>query len=220
MWQHIISQNLGKPQIFEGIVNTIKNLPSKNTKEVRHSTQRKGDIFENICVQILQLKGYEKICLLKDVPQELLETLGLKKRDVGIDIVAFRNHLPVAIQCKFRSKKTVTWREISTFEALCARTGPWAQHIIMTNANYIRREGTRTSKDVSFMFRQFQEIHRHEWSEICGFGKGRTLSENDAVNPLYETYDTNDTNTENKEEKESETTLEVMRKKRLEKFHV
>ena len=90
-----------------------------------------------------------KVFKLKDCDETLLKNLSLKKRDVGIDIIAIDQEGNVdAVQCKFRRRGTVRWRELSTFEALCSRTGSWNKHIVMTNQEFVRREGNASAKDI------------------------------------------------------------------------
>jgi predicted helicase len=55
--------------------------------------------------------------------------LGLKRQDMGIDLICERNGRYTAVQCKYKkpsgtkSKTIVTWSQLSTFYALVLRTG-------------------------------------------------------------------------------------------------
>jgi predicted helicase len=122
----------------------------------------------------LKLKKYENVMLLKNVEKSELEKVGLSSRDMGIDILATKDEKKVAVQCKFRAKRGVTWRDIATFEALCARSGPWFEHIVMTNSGYIHREGTNI-KDVNMTRSTFQKLERHEWCLLAGYGEGQRI---------------------------------------------
>jgi hypothetical protein len=82
---------------------------------------------------------------------------------------------PHAVQCKFRSRGIVSWRDLSTFEALCARTGPWRRHLVMTNASAVKRQGLKQAKDLTFARGTFMTLSRHEWTRLAGFGRGRTV---------------------------------------------
>jgi predicted helicase len=114
----------------------------------------------------------DTVWLLKDVPEEILTTLSLKRPDVGIDIVAEKGGKYYAVQCKYKThvshkKNVVTWKQLSTFYALVLRTGPWAQYIVMTNCDYCRHMGRKTPKDVSICLRTFQKITQEEWVQMC-----------------------------------------------------
>ncbi len=139
--------------VFDSIMDEIvlqASLPCHQVMEFRRrSTKAKGDKFEQFCQLWLLAQGYECF-LLKDIPIELGKELGLNlTRDVGIDLI-FRmpGHVHFhAVQCKFRAEKKarVTWKSISTFLALCQRTGPWEKHLIMTNTSGCSWQGKRSS---------------------------------------------------------------------------
>ena len=140
---------------------------------VRDNKKVRGDVFEEFCVKYLKhVRKMDAVWLLKDVPDELLITLSLKRPDVGIDIVAEKGGKYYAVQCKYKThvshkKNVVTWKQLSTFYALVLRTGPWAQYIVMTNCDYCRHMGKKTSKDVSICLRTFQKITQEEWVQMC-----------------------------------------------------
>jgi len=118
------------------------------------------------------VRKLKNVWLLKDVPDDLLTKLGLKRPDVGIDIVAESDGKYYAIQCKYKKhvshkKNVVTWKQLSTFYALVLRTGPWAQYIVMTNCDYCRHMGKKTAKDVSICLRTFQNITKEQWAQMC-----------------------------------------------------
>ena len=70
-------------------------------------------------------------------------------------------------QVKIASNQ-VSWRELSTFYALCARTGPWAQQIVMTTADSVRRQGVRTGQDKTYAYRGFCGQDRSVWLAMVG----------------------------------------------------
>ena len=152
---------------------------------VRDNKKIRGDVFEEFCVKYLKhVRKHTNVWLLKDVPDDLLITLGLKRQDVGIDIVAETNGKYFAVQCKYKKhvsykKNVVTWKQLSTFYALVLRTGPWAQYIVMTNCDYCRHMGKKTSKDVSFCLRTFQNITTEQWVRMCEL-QGNTTSQTSA----------------------------------------
>ena len=172
----IIRRCVGGDDIFPKIVCEIKNSPLNTIAACKRDNQRRGALWEKLCVEYLRHVGYESVQRFEDVDDALKTRLGLQRRDMGIDIICTRNGEFVAVQCKFRSKRMVTWTEIATFEALCARSGPWAEHVVMTNCSFIKREGSST-KDVNITYNVFKALKRHEWLSIGGMGKGRTISD-------------------------------------------
>jgi hypothetical protein len=62
----------------------------------------------------------------------------------------------------------VSWQELSTFYALCSRTGPWKQHIAMTTANSVRHQGQRTAQDYTYAYQGFCGQALSVWSAIVG----------------------------------------------------
>ena len=96
-------------------------------------------------------------------------------RRVKQGVLIYKDGEFVAVQCKFRTKRNVTWQEIATFEALCARSGPWSEHIVMTNCFFVKREGS-SEKDVTISRNAFKKLSRYEWLAMGGMGEGRTIS--------------------------------------------
>ena len=149
--------------------------PSHNFSEMRTRDNKKirGDIFEKFCVLYLKyVKEYKNVWLLKDVPPIILEKLIMKKRDMGIDIVVESDDLFVAVQCKYKKhtsfkQNVLSWKSLSTFYALCLRTGPWSKYIIMTNCIYTNHQGKKTDKDVSYCLKTFQNITKENWLKMC-----------------------------------------------------
>jgi len=173
MLKNVVAEALKTNNIFETFCKKIATLEKRNLKELRANNLIKGNIWEQFCVEYLTLRNYRNVQLLKDVPSNCLQQLGLSNRDMGIDIIATKNEKNVAVQCKFRAKRTVTWRDIATFEALCARSGPWFEHIVMTNSPFVHREGSHI-KDVNMVKSTFEKIERHEWCILAGYGYGNT----------------------------------------------
>ena len=161
---------------YDEPAHTFTEMRTRDNKKIR------GDIFEDFCVLYLRhVKGFPNVWRLPDVPAEVLETLALKRQDFGIDIVCERNGVYTAVQCKYKkhtgykSKTIVTWKQLSTFYALCMRTGPWDKYIVMTNCDYVRHMGKKTPKDLSICLRRFQGITHEEWVRMCGL-TGQTLA--------------------------------------------
>jgi hypothetical protein len=70
----------------------------------------------------------------------------------------------------------VTWSQLSTFYALVLRTGPWETYIVMTNCDYVRHMGKKTSKDLSLCLKTLQKITSDQWTRMCGL-EGHRLVE-------------------------------------------
>lgn len=156
-------------------------MRTRDNKKVR------GDVFEDFCVKYLKhVRKLTNVWLLKDVPEELLTKLSLKRPDVGIDIIAEHQNKYYAVQCKYKKhvshkKNVVTWKQLSTFYALVLRTGPWAQYIVMTNCDYCRHMGKKTAKDVSICLKTFQNITQEQWVQMCQLeGQSARTSESTA----------------------------------------
>ena len=169
---------------FEEECRKFYNEPAHTLTEMRTRDNKKirGDIFEDFCVvYLLKIKKYDNVWRLPDVPDEVLEKLTMKRQDFGIDIIAEKNGVYSAIQCKYKKQTTrtnsITWKALSTFYALCLRCGPFNQYIIMTNANNVRRMGKKTSKDISICLKTLQGITNEEWTSMCNL-EAYNLSEN------------------------------------------
>ena len=152
---------------YDQPAHTFTEMRTRDNKKIR------GDVFEEFCVLYLKhVRNLKNVWLLKDVPEELLTKLSLKRPDVGIDIVAESDGKYYAVQCKYKKhvshkKNVVTWKQLSTFYALVLRTGPWTQYIVMTNCDYCRHMGKKTSKDVSICLKTFQKITQEQWVQMC-----------------------------------------------------
>ena len=90
------------------------------------------------------------------------------RRDMGIDIVVHDKGSFYAVQCKYKhAEHGVSWRELSTFYALCTRTGPWEKRIVMTNCRFVRTQGRRTSADVSICLGTFRALTPDQWASMA-----------------------------------------------------
>ena len=173
--------------LFDGFIQECKkwyDKPAHNFVELktRENKKLRGDIFEEFCVIYLKnIRKYSNVWRLEDVPEDILKLLNLQRRDMGIDIIAEKDGKYVAIQCKYKKptlKKTyVSWKTLSTFYALCMRSGPWQSYIVMTNCNYVRHVGKKTEKDISICLHSFQTITKEEWISMCDI-EGNTISQN------------------------------------------
>jgi len=176
--------------VFESLLDRFKlfyNKPCGNMVSLRRrNTVTKGKIFEQFCVLYLRAKGYE-CYLLADVPMEWLTLLGMKRRDMGIDIVARRSpeadkYIYLAVQAKYKNKskwkpKTVlSWSALSTFYSLCDRTGPFTRYVVMTTADYVSRQGMKKPKDWTIALQALTNTKKEIWHHIIG-GVGNSLTE-------------------------------------------
>ncbi len=166
---------------YDQPAHSFTEMRTRDNKKVR------GDIFEEFSVLYLKhVLGYSQVWRLEDVPDNVLGGLGLKRQDMGIDIVCEKNGKYSAVQCKYKkhtgykSKTIVTWKQLSTFYALVLRTGPWEKYIVMTNCDYVRHMGKKTPKDLSICLRKFQRITIGEWTSMCGL-VGQTVTETPTV---------------------------------------
>ena len=141
--------------------------------ECKRKTVDIGNSWEDFSKwYLMRLHGWT-VWTLKECP--FLLELGLKTRDMGIDLIAREPQRGdfVAIQCKFRkSMHRLSWRDVATFDALCMRTGPWRQRVIITTSKSIHREGFSLPGDVFWGCAHFQRLTRSQWMDLCGFTDG------------------------------------------------
>jgi len=152
---------------YEEPAHSFVEMRTRDNKKLR------GDIFEDFCVLYLKhVRKFENVWRLDDVPKDIREKLSLTTKDMGIDIVAELKGKYTAVQCKYKKhismkRNVVTWKALSTFYALCMRTGPWEKYIVMTNCEYARHQGKKGPKDLSICLRKFQSTTKEEWTLMC-----------------------------------------------------
>jgi hypothetical protein len=136
-----------------------------------------GRAWEALCVRyLIDERQMEWVGRPADMDEEARAAIGLGcARDVGIDLVARRGTQWVAVQCKFRSRGSVTWRELATFDALCGRSGPWHGCWVMTNTNASRRAGAPLPTDTCVGEQTWKTLDRAAWNRMAGCGEGCTL---------------------------------------------
>lgn len=168
---------------YDEPAHTFVEMRTRDNKKIR------GDIFEDFCVVYLKhVKNFKNVWRLQDIPDEIRVLLSLGTRDMGIDIVAENDGKYYAIQCKYKKhisikKNIVTWKALSTFYALCMRTGPWEKYIVMTNCDYARHAGKKGPKDLSICLRTFQSTTKEQWTRMCEL-KGEVLDDIPKNKPL------------------------------------
>ena len=166
---------LRRENVFDAFCAAISDARATDLRGLKRATRAIGDAWEAFCCAYLNERSHEAR-VLSDAPDDWLRELGMSRRDVGIDIVA-RDPSGnwCAVQCKFRRRGRVSWRELATFEALCARTGPWHRHVVMTNQSGVRREGEARPQDATYARGSFLAMPRHEWEKLAGYGEGHAL---------------------------------------------
>ena len=187
--QRILQSCTNSPDIFHTFVTRLGDPHMNTVAKVKNYTKIVGDLWEDFCVQyLIKIENYNCAYKLQDCDEEILNRLGLKKRDVGIDIVAYDSeNNPVAVQCKYRKKcQRLSWRDVATFDALAMRTGPYVKRIIMTTSISIHREGACLKEDVFMGKTHFESLVWSKWLEIAGLGKGNIIESNNTNLTLEE----------------------------------
>jgi len=153
---------------YENPAHTLSEMRMRENKKLR------GDMFEEFSLLYLKyVKGYKNVWLLKDVPDDVLGKLTMIRKDMGIDlIIETVDTTYIAVQCKYKKhvstkQNILSWSALSTFYALCLRTGPWEKYIVMTNCVYTRHQGKKTKQDVSYCLKTLQNITKDEWLLMC-----------------------------------------------------
>jgi predicted helicase len=169
----IYMKRFSLPNMFDEFIKqatSFYEMPAHTLQEMRarQNTKARGDIFEEFCaIYLKNVCGYENVWLLADVPDATLTQLSMKRKDMGIDLVVQDKGSFYAVQCKYKKftgKPTcVSWQALSTFYALCMRTGPWKKYIVMTNCNFVRHQGKKTQADISICLNSFRGITHDEW---------------------------------------------------------
>ena len=115
------------PNWLEYTISSSNNwLDLKAKIDACSNTKDKGDIFELLTKLYLQIdpryvSKLKTVWLFNEIPTNTLKKLNLPTKDMGIDLVAETNEGEYwAIQCKYKAdeSKSLTWREISTFQSL------------------------------------------------------------------------------------------------------
>jgi predicted helicase len=156
------------------------DAPAHSLAEMRsrENKKKRGDIFEEFCrLYLLRVRNYTDVWLLDDLPAEVRAMLQLPQRDMGIDIICCLDGKYTAVQCKYKKvspRSQVTWRELATFQGLCAKTGPYEKHIVMTTAYSVRHQGEKTAKDLSICLAGLRGISLEDWTKMCGL-TGNTI---------------------------------------------
>ena len=149
----------------------------------KRTKNESGFVWEHFCLMYLKSKGYGECWLISEVPVDILNKLNLSRMDMGIDIIIKHNNGFFAVQAKWRSNKnkkskiSLTWNKLSTFYALCARTGPWLKYIVITNCDFVRRQGKKFKMDQTIAKGSFISCKRDIWVDMCGMKQGNKMVE-------------------------------------------
>ncbi len=91
---------------FENIYNIAEDMTKKE----------KGDLLEIITYYLFLLSpllntGIQNVWLYDDIPENLLKSLNLPKKDKGVDLIIQRDDKYLAVQSKYRQDRnaTVCW---------------------------------------------------------------------------------------------------------------
>jgi hypothetical protein len=184
----------------------------------RCTKQESGLLWEQFCVMWLRAKGYGECWMIGDTPEEVLKELNLSRRDFGIDIVVKHENGYFAVQAKWRSgkpgKKTaLTWNQLSTFYALCARSGPWLKYIVMTNCDSVRRLGKKWKMDQTIVKAGFRGCKREVWQSIAGLSVGYSLLPVDGKNESSDSESDDSESSSGSDSDESEPVDEVSKQR-------
>ena len=169
-------ESLKNEHIFQSFVENLNDFYKPTTiKSKNEYTKNVGDAWEDFsCLFIEKMLGW-KVFKLKDCDESLLKNLSLKKRDVGIDLIAITDEKYIAIQCKYRKKyQKLSWRDISTFDALCSRTGPWYKQVVITTSYWLHREGKWTEKDIFIGKKKFESLTKFDWLKLSNLDSGNS----------------------------------------------
>jgi hypothetical protein len=170
-------------KIFDAIMIYLESrmtVPCNNIIEFKQrSTKSKGDFFEQFC-----------LLYLNEVSDDMLTQLKLRRQDLGIDLIIQTSEGYIAVQVKYRVhnlkklKTALGWGQLSTFYALCERTGPWIKHLVMTNCDYVSRKGMKNEKDWTIAIKSFQSTPRSVWLSMIDSKPGYLLNAKSSVSKI------------------------------------
>lgn len=181
---------ISEERIFDKFIQRFEDhcVTSHTISEFKTSKRLKGELFEVLCVELINGGWFRKISKntvevfryseLTSEQRALLK-LPAHSGDVGIDIVCKDQNGWIAVQCKYRKRPNphsryntgwkVSWKELSTFYALCANSGPWSKCVIITNGLGIARQGrAKVQNEIAICKGSFESLPRECWLSLCG----------------------------------------------------
>ena len=114
-------------------------------KLITLNKKEKGNAFEVLTKLYFKINPvysfYDAIWLLNEVPQTIIEELGIPSHDLGIDLIAKHGDEFHAIQCKFHTEinSSVSFKEVATFISLLEGNKKFTQGYICSSANITSR---------------------------------------------------------------------------------
>lgn len=137
-----------KPAFFEKIntwADYVEAQKPLNNKD-------KGTSFEILTKLYFQITPvysfYDNIWLLEEVPEKVLDEIGLPRQDLGVDLIAQSGDQYHAIQCKYHSDKhqSLTYKEVSTFLSAIGQCDKITMGYLCSNANVTSKNYERIKK--------------------------------------------------------------------------
>ena len=116
------------------------------------NNKEKGNTFELLTKLYFQTTPlynfYDNIWLLEEVPEKILEEIGLPRQDLGVDLIAQAGDQYHAIQCKYHSNKhqAVTYKEVSTFLSAIGQCDKITMGYICSSANVTSKNYEKIKK--------------------------------------------------------------------------
>ena len=141
--------------------NSIYN--SKNWKEFKENLvpfnkTDQGRIFEDLTLLYLKTEPSFKTKINKvwhhsDIPQEIIDELGLQRPEIGVDLLAkVKDGSYWAIQCKYHQdqNRNVSYKELSTFFSITERFKTYSKlshRLVCTSSNQISKKIEKAHPD-------------------------------------------------------------------------
>ena len=151
---------------FLKLIHRTKNWSDFKNELDNFNNKEKGDAFEFLSkcffLTIPRYSFYDNVWQGKEVPQKVLDEIGMLRNDFGIDLLLQNGKEYHAVQCKYHSDKTksVTYKEISTFLALLGRYKKITRGYICSTANI-----TSVNYD-KLKFRGISKILSDTWENL------------------------------------------------------
>lgn len=150
MFQPLLMKSLRYNNVFDAFLAQISTL---------NSATQKARIWKEFSVCFLS-KKFRHVYSLEKLPKMLY----LPDKDVGVDFVVSHNDESFsAVQTRFNKNDSISWKNFSTFDSLCSRSGPWNECILVTNAKYIKIHGSFKETDQFYGYNYFKSWHRDKW---------------------------------------------------------
>ena len=140
---------------FSKLIHRTKNWSDFKNKLDNLNNKEKGDSFELLTkyffLTLPRYSIYDNVWLLNEVPQKVLDQIGLPRTDLGIDLILKKGNEFHAVQCKYHTNtsKSVTYNELSTFLALIGKYKKISRAYICSNANVTSKNYDKLNNDAS-----------------------------------------------------------------------